>query len=760
MRIPMRSGLCAALAVFAITGATASPALAETHPSLGPLGGIVSPDTFANPNGIAVEESTGDVYVADLGSSTVYRFYASGAPVPFSALGTNALTGGPAHSFSFLDTPGTPAEIAVDNACVRHTPALSGAECTQFDPNAGDLYVLDAGHGVIDRFNARGEYLSQTPGPVTGFALGANGEVQVENNDELGVVAGPTGTGDIYGISGISGSCGCVWKAGGGLNGKLGGGGSLGRVDSGPGDIAVAVDPATGHLYVDDQSSVAEWDTGAMNGELLRKESSEVLPSGTLVSSFGSLQLSGVSGQGGIAVNGTNGDIYVSNPADGKVYVFESTAPAVAAGAAANVSETGATLRGSVDPRGLPVSSCEFEYEKVPYYQAYGVGETDGQLFKPVTVFTHSAQCAQTAQIGFGTSPVAVSADIGGLEPLQPGALYDFRLNAGNANGTGSSEGQFVTDVSFGVKHFEVQFLNQDGTPDIQAGSHPYEMTTNISFNMKPEREVAFTDSPYRWEPAGNVEDIIVDTPPGLVGDPNATEKKCTETEYARQKAGPHGWETGCPPESAAGWLYTQSTVGYGKTTSAWYNMLPPHGVAAQLHAAPFHQNANIEVGVKTGGQYPLQAESLAIPAIEPLTGIRTTIFGVLGGEGHRKPFLTLPTGCTGPLTFDDLRRLLPGRGSLRLQELRHARAVDGLRAADVPREDHGRARRHRREQPLGADGGGTRSPDGGAQPRRAGRVRAARHDRDAAGGCGDQPGGGGRPGSVLGGAGRLHRLD
>ena len=53
-------------------------------------------------------------------------------------------------------------------------------------------------------------------------------------------------------------SCSCTVKFGQKLS-------PLGRVDSEAGDVAVAVNPATGHLYADDQSSVAEWDTGAMN---------------------------------------------------------------------------------------------------------------------------------------------------------------------------------------------------------------------------------------------------------------------------------------------------------------------------------------------------------------------------------------------------------------------------------------------------------------------------------------------------------------
>ena len=162
-------------------GAGASPALAgEAHPFLREFGRSAT-EAFSNPNGIAVDESTGDVYVADIGTDTVYKFDANGNPVNFTsaALGTrNALTGAatPARSFSFPTVYGSPAAIAVDNACVQHTPALTGKACEEFDPSAGDLYVMDAGHGVIDKFSPEGKYLSQIGGfpPSTGSASKAN----------------------------------------------------------------------------------------------------------------------------------------------------------------------------------------------------------------------------------------------------------------------------------------------------------------------------------------------------------------------------------------------------------------------------------------------------------------------------------------------------------------------------------------------------------------------------------------------------------
>ena len=164
----------------------------EPHPFLNMSFGRSATEPFANPNGIAVDESTGDVYVADIGTDTVYKFDANGTPLDFAALSSNALTGiaTAAESFSFPSVYGTPAAIAVDNACVQHIPALTGRACEEFDPSAGDLYVMDAGHGVIDKFSPEGRYLSQIggfppsstgfEGELLGLGVDGNGTVHVD----------------------------------------------------------------------------------------------------------------------------------------------------------------------------------------------------------------------------------------------------------------------------------------------------------------------------------------------------------------------------------------------------------------------------------------------------------------------------------------------------------------------------------------------------------------------------------------------------
>jgi DNA-binding beta-propeller fold protein YncE len=682
-------GRAAAVLVLATLAFAASPALAETHPPLGPLGGSSSPDTFTNPNGIAIDESSGDVYVADLATNTVYKFDENGIPVNFSAFGTyvkgSELTGTPGGPFSFpASAYGTPAAIAVDNSK------------SASDPSAGDLYVMDAGHGVIDKFSPSGEYLSQitgfTPGTgsaeneLLGLAVDTSGDLRVDfsgalagheiavevfdsspanhltarqfdrvaadeiigdgrpitNQGARGFAVGPTG--DDYLLYEV---CSCVIKRGQQLAG-------LGKVDAeGSGDVAVATDPATGHVYVTNQVSISEWDPGAMNGSANVAFEGPTSVGVGMGAPFGSL--SGSSGQGGIAVDGASGRIYVANPGAGKVDVFASSTPAVTVGAASGVTKEAASLNGTVDPREVPVTSCEFEY---------GLADEWGQ-----GSYVHSVPCVPAAGgIGAGNGPVAVSAQI---EGLQPGLLYRFRLVAGNANGSDESSGLLATArVGFGVKSFGVSFLNKDGTPDTQAGSHPYKLVNTIAFNSHYQRTESNADSPYVHEPDGTVRDLALDLPPGFVGDPTALTKQCTQAELQEGTSA----ISYCPPEAFVGEWKLEYSAHISKGSYSFnepiYNMVPPRGVALQFGVLYDLPDLFINNQVLAGGDYPVQATVTNPSAAAPVLVSQVTIFGdppeaqaerrqhleeavgkhVPLPSFNPKAFLTLPTGCHGPL--------------------------------------------------------------------------------------------------------------
>jgi len=106
--------------------------------------------------------------------------------------------------------------------------------------------------------------------------------------------------------------------------------------------------------------------------------------------------------------------------------VIESVAlvPDVGTDAAFNLSKFGGTLTGAVNPDGMAVTGCEFEY-----------GSEEG-------VFTSAVPCSQTVPF-IGVKSLPVSASVTGL---QPGTTYFYRLAATNGNGTNQSDaGTFTT---------------------------------------------------------------------------------------------------------------------------------------------------------------------------------------------------------------------------------------------------------------------------------------------------------------------------
>ena len=74
--------------------------------------------------------------------------------------------------------------------------------------------------------------------------------------------------------------------------------------------------------------------------------------------------------------------------------------------------------------------------------------------------------------------------------------------------------------AEFGIAKLAVSARNQDGTPDVQAGSHPYALNTTIQLSGTAD-----------GGQGQNPKDIKLELPPGLVGDPNAT-PKCSYQEF------------------------------------------------------------------------------------------------------------------------------------------------------------------------------------------------------------------------------------
>ena len=137
--------------------------------------------------------------------------------------------------------------------------------------------------------------------------------------------------------------------------------------------------------------------------------------------------------------------------------------------------------------------------------------------------------------------------------------------------------------AEFGVERLAVSARNQDGTPDVQAGSHPYALTVTFALNQVPCTPAE--EGRIKCVPEGNLKDAQLELPPGFVGDPNAT-PRCTYTEFANRGA--------CSNEAVVGTaiIYIGRGLGpnreggfqeYDAKSNPVFNLVPPPGVVAEF---------------------------------------------------------------------------------------------------------------------------------------------------------------------------------
>jgi hypothetical protein len=216
--------------------------------------------------------------------------------------------------------------------------------------------------------------------------------------------------------------------------------------------------------------------------------------------------------------------------------------------------------------------------------------------------------------------------------------------------------------AGFGFAGFDGWFTNADGTPDAQAGSHPYEATAVINLNNIVKQG---EQSGYPLVAGGEVRNLEVSLPPGLVGDPNAT-PQCTRQQLDKEA---------CPASTQVG----VARIGLGSFEGGHtfifrfsvFNMVPPPGGPAQFALTILTINTFLDAGVRTGGDYGISVHINNIPQ-RGIISSNVTLWGVPADPSHdpqrcagvneeikcglsssaaRKPFLTLPTSCSGPQT-------------------------------------------------------------------------------------------------------------
>lgn len=428
------AALLAALIVLLIVG---EPAHAETaDPLVSQITGGASAGLFSDlePSSVAVDHADGRIYVADAaanaetpGDNVVYELDSSGHLLStWTGVGTPAGTFGdsglhvavnektgdvlvsdpareldPGHQVVdvFSSSGGW-----IETWTGSNTPAKDFAPTSPnglaVDQATGEVYVTDEEHHVIDVFNEHGAYERQLTGRGTPAPRGEFGVVAaVAINDANDRVYVPDSFNRLVYVFSTTGTYVETW------NGSSTPSESFRPVD-------LAADNSSGDVYVVD----------AENG---------VIDIFNAVGIYQGQLSDGLSVPRGIGIDQVSNEIYASNGEVAPVIdVFGAAAavlPTTISGPVSNVQPTSATLNGTVDPEGLALTECRFEYVEADKYEprASDPYDYDG--------VGHEAPCAESsAEIGSGVQSVEVHAEV---SALTKSTRYRYRLLTANADG-------------------------------------------------------------------------------------------------------------------------------------------------------------------------------------------------------------------------------------------------------------------------------------------------------------------------------------
>jgi hypothetical protein len=254
---------------------------------------------------------------------------------------------------------------------------------------------------------------------------------------------------------------------------------------------------------------------------------------------------------------------------------------------------------------------------------------------------------------GLATAAVLLAA-----AALAPAAEADFEFLPGN-------EG------------FSAAPLGEGGAPETQAGSHPVALTMSAGFTPAPS-------GPFS---EGDLRDLSFELPPGLIENPTAV-PLCSQAAFHVPRVSP--WETSlsgesCPDRAQVGTLAVRSSYGGGQTrTFGIFNLQPPPGAPSELGANPYGAPIIFVPKIRQAdGEYGLTLETKDVSQLTDVSALTLTIWGTPWSILHNaqrgdclneaepefgwakcsvgrpartenipRAYLTMPTGCEGPLTF------------------------------------------------------------------------------------------------------------
>jgi hypothetical protein len=349
------------------------------------------------------------------------------------------------------------------------------------------------------------------------------------------------------------------------------------------------------------------------------------------------------------------------------------------------------SIEGGFEQKGTPVTIVDTLPVGVTVTAIHAHSQAFLEGSNPKSALMSCSQVGQTVTCKYNTLPLPAyeALTIGINVTVAPGRGEEVNIVSvsGGGGATVTSEKALAlsdTPPPFGVESYEITPEEEGGGPDTQAGSHPFQLTTTIALNTRtaPVQKQAGTFP--QVQPIGSfTKDLRFNLPPGLVGNPVPLPKCPTKVFLEQQNAG----AAMCPDNTAVGVAsaVTSGVIAAGPFfTEPLWSLEPAVGEPARFGFNTPGGPVFLDVSVRTGRDYAVAVTVPDITQTLEFVGAQVTFWGIPANERHNttrgakclahmvkkgifgagppeevscppggeaeKPFLVMPTSCTGPL--------------------------------------------------------------------------------------------------------------
>src|SRR6476620_7551837 len=263
-------------------------------------------------------------------------------------------------------------------------------------------------------------------------------------------------------------------------------------------------------------------------------------------------------------------------------------------------------------------------------------------------------------------------------DPPVAGEAGKVTVSGGNAEATSEEQTiKFSPDpTTFGIDYFDAQAEEEGGAPAIQAGGHPFQLTTTLQFNsgeldLGPSRKGNSIQQP------ALPRNLRFSLPAGLIGNATAGPRCSVKLLFEIET------KNSCPPETAVGvasvTIVERLYLGLTRIAVPVFNLPPAPGEPARLGLAVKGAAVVIDTAVDPDNQYKIIAEVRNATQVADFLASTVTIWGTPGDSRHDNsrgwsctnrfegeglppcerpsglsevPFFRLPVSCATPFEF------------------------------------------------------------------------------------------------------------